>query len=114
MKPLLPSLKEKRRYIAFEVITGAQVGEDDVYDAVRASMHQLVGDLGMAAAGLQFVRERWSSRRLRGIARVSHRSVDHFKASLVFVQQVKQHPAAVHSLGVSGILAKAAQQYIAA
>ena len=114
MKPLLPSLKERKRYVAFEVISDAKLGETDIYQFIKESMQAYVGDLGMAQAGLQFVKEKWNASKQRGIARVSHKSTDLLKASFVFVQRVKNKKVIVRSLGVSGILAKAQEKYIAA
>lgn len=113
MRPLLPSLKEKRRYIAFEVISAAPLSSYDVFPAIEESMQHYVGELGMAEAGLQFIPEAWNTQRQRGIARVNHTSADAFKASLVFIQHVKNKRVVIHSVGMSGLLTKAKKSYLA-
>lgn len=111
MKPLLPSLKEKKRYIVFEVISDVSLPEQDIYHVIGENMHTYVGDLGMAQAGLQFIPEKWNHRTQRGIARVSHTSADALKASFVFINSIKNNKVTVHSVGTSGILAKT-QKYL--
>jgi ribonuclease P/MRP protein subunit POP5 len=113
MKPLLPSLKEKKRYVVFEVMCDAQIADNTAYDEIERQLHTYVGDLGVAQAGLQFIRERWDNTRKRGIARVNHTSVDLLRASFVFIESMKNKKVIVRSLGVSGILAKAHQKYLA-
>lgn len=109
MKTLLPSLKERKRYIVFEVITPSDIGEEEVYDAIKHALHGYVGDLGMARAGLQFVK--WSKN--KGIARVNHTSADMLKASFTFIYSINGKKAVVRSLGTSGILIKAQKKYMA-
>ncbi len=112
MKSLLPSLKEKKRYVAFEVISDERVNNSEAYVAIKESMLKFIGELGMAKAGLQFVPEKWDGKKQRGIARVSHTSAELLKASFVFITKINNKKAMVRSLGVSGILNKA-QRYFA-
>jgi ribonuclease P/MRP protein subunit POP5 len=109
MKPLLPSLKERKRYIVFEVIARSSMKERDVSDAITQSLHEYIGDLGMAQAGLQFIK--WKNN--KGIARVNHTSADLLKASFTFIRSIKNKKAIVRSLGTSGILIKAQKNYMA-
>lgn len=109
MKPLLPSLKERKRYIAFEILSSSSISEQDMQDTIRRAMHNYVGELGMARAGLQFVQ--WSKN--KGIARVNHTSADVLKASFPFVDSIKDKKVVVRSLGTSGILIKAQKKYMA-
>ena len=111
MKSLLPSLKERKRYIVFEVISRSSVSEEDAYEAIRKAVREYVGDLGMARAGLQFIPQKWSGN--KGIARVNHTSADILKASFTFINSIQEKKAIVRSLGTSGILVKAQKKYIA-
>ncbi len=109
MKSLLPSLKERKRYIVFEVLSSVAFKEDEVSEAIMQAMHTYVGDLGMARAGLQF--PKWKEN--KGIARVNHTSADLLKASFTFINSIKNKRAIVRSLGTSGILIKAQKKYMA-
>jgi ribonuclease P/MRP protein subunit POP5 len=113
MKSLLPSLKEKKRYIVFEVSAKAPMTEQEVNKTITENFHNFVGTLGEAEAGLQFMSKRWDSKKQRGIARVSHISAEKLKASFVFIDKINNKTATVRSIGTSGILKKAVERYIA-
>jgi ribonuclease P/MRP protein subunit POP5 len=113
MKPLLPSLKEKKRYVVFGILADTTVRDSDAYSAIKESMHQFVGDKGMAMAGVQFIHEKWNSQKQRGIIRVTHTSVDDLRASFPFITTINHNKVVVYSVGVSGILAKAEKKWLA-
>lgn len=108
LKPIAPSLREKKRYLAFEVITEGPAAFADVSRALWDAFLGLFGEAGAAHAGLWLLPERYDSARKRGLARVSHTALDHLRAALTFITGVGGRPAIIRSLGASGILAKAA------
>ena len=112
MKPLLPSLKEKKRYVVFEVISETPVSEQDAYSAVETGLNGFIGLKGMAEAGLQFIRERWDAKKQRGIARIATNHTDNLKASFVFISSIGGKKVTVHSVGVSGTVDKAEKKYM--
>lgn len=114
-KTLLPTLKERKRYLAFEVISDAPLGD---YQAAReeiaAQTLQFLGELGGAEAGIWFIDERWDVRSQRGLVRVNNLAVDKLKTALALIERINGQRVMMRSLGVSGILNKAADRYIAA
>ncbi len=109
MKPkiLLPSLKEKKRYLAFEVKADTELAHKDARQAIRNEMSKLVGDIGMAKAGLMFLDD-WKDN--KGILKVNNKSVDEAKAALTMLQKINNKKVIVKSIGVSGILNKIRQK----
>ena len=112
MKPLLPSLKEKKRYVVFEMMAESDIRFADINDAIKQSLLSYTGVLGAAQAGMQVIPEKWNAKLRRGIARVNHKYVDHLRASFVFISKIKNKRVLVRSVGVSGILKKT-QKYFA-
>ncbi|HLD33273.1 MAG TPA: Rpp14/Pop5 family protein [Candidatus Nanoarchaeia archaeon] len=108
MKPLLPSLKEKRRYIAYEVLSQTQFSEKDVSDAIVHTILEQVGVQGLAHAGIRFL----GSKHTRGIMRVNKDAADLVKSAFPFIRSIRNKSAIVHSIGMSGILAKAQKKYM--
>jgi len=102
---MLPSLKEKKRYLAFEVISEKPVGYSDVHSAFRRAMSDYLGQKGCAAAGAIMLKERFNSS--KGIIRVNHNYLNDLKASLCMARTVGNQKAMFKSLGASGILKKA-------
>lgn len=85
MKPLIPSLKEKKRYILFKVL-GKKLGAGELASLISKAGHQLLGELGLAKAGLHFLPETWNGE--TGIIRVGHKFTDEAKAVLALVKEV--------------------------
>ena len=108
LKPLMPSLREKKRYLAFEVISDGKVHADAVENSVFSAVKDLTGSLGMARAGLLFLRDKWNEEKQRGLIRVSHKSVDELRSSLAFIKDIENKEVIVRSIGLSGVLRKAA------
>ena len=108
MKPLLPSLKEKKRFLVFEIIAQHQVSFRDAAKSIVDACYHFMGTLGLAKAGIMVLPDQYHEN--KGIIRVSHRQVNKLKASLLFINTVNHEPVIVRSLGLSGILKKA-QKY---
>ena len=106
MKPLLPSLKEKRRYVAYEVVAASRFADKDVSEAITATVIQQVGIRGLSRAGLRFVPESWDGDKMRGVVRVAHDAAELVKSTFPFIRTIKNKNVIVRSIGTSGILAK--------
>ena len=114
MKTISPSLKEKKRYIVFEVISKSKIKAfSSVSRAIKASSLSFAGELGVANMGLQVLPEKYHEEEQMGIIRVSTDTVEELKASLALIQEIDGEPAIVRSVGVSGMLNKAEKKYIA-
>ena len=99
IKPIMPSLKEKKRYIAYEIISEAMPGTQAVEKAITDSLLEFVGELGTAQAGILFPKP--------GIIKVSHTSTEQAKAAIALVKQINGKQVALRTLGASGMLNKA-------
>ena len=113
LKPVLPSLREKKRYLVFEVISKEKINDiEPVSNAIWNSSLQFLGQLGTAKAGLMVLNNKWDSKLQRGIIKVSHKHVDAAKAALMFAGKIGNHEVIFRSLGVSGILNKAERKFL--
>ncbi len=108
LKALLPSLREKKRYVGFVVESKDNLDLKQVQEAIEASMKELVGNLGIANAGLLFLKD-WKNN--RGIIRISTKNVDQLKASLALIKEINGKKVIVKSLGVSGVVDKLRKLY---
>lgn len=109
MANLLPTLREKKRYLVYEVLSESAVKQQDAEANIKAAFHEFLGDLGMAKAGIMFLKD-WENN--KGIIKMSHKEVDNVKAALTLVKEVNGNKAIVKSLGLSGILEKARARYL--
>jgi len=99
MKPLSPSLKERKRYILIRV-SGIE-RKEEVAELVAKASSQFLGEFEMAKAGIQFLPETWDKKTRTGIIRVGHKHVDQLRAALALMKEAK-----VETLRTSGSLKK--------
>lgn len=108
--PLLPSLKEKKRYVAFKVISKEKLTFIQVKKALEESLFKYIGLLGTSKAGLQILKEKFKNN--KGLIKINHKFTKYLKASFILINKINNKPALVHSLGTSGILKKAENNYL--
>ncbi|GEM_PF-1354475 len=108
-KPISPSLKEKRRYVVFEIQSFSPLTLQDTQQFIVAMYRDLFGMYGLAQAGLQFLSD-WKNQ--KGIVRVSTKSLHLLQATFVHAQTFKNSPCFIRTVGVSGLLNKARQNYL--
>ncbi len=106
-KPLLPSLREKKRYLVYEVLSDQDFGAKDVSDSIRDGFSSVFGVKGLSDAGLIFPKDSFDSESKRGIVRVSDTSLDELRSSFVFISDIKGKKAIVRSVIASGMIGKA-------
>ncbi len=106
MKPVRPTLREKKRYLVYELLSERPLPRD----ADRAVHQHLRATLGLfdgAKAGL--VPVKYDAPSQAGILRVSVAGTDKAKAALLLLGSVDGQPVIPRVRGVSGILAKTAR-----
>jgi len=107
LKPILPSLREKNRYVVFKVNSNEKLGFGEVKKGVENGCFKLMGQLNMARAGLR-VMDEWENN--KGVIKVSNKYLDEVHAGLLFIQGINGKKAGVESVYVSGVLNKAKER----
>lgn len=114
IKPVLPSLREKKRYLVFEVLSEQKIeNSSKVAEAINSGCKEYLGEMGMAKAGLMVLNDNYNQKTQRGIIKVSNKMVDSLRAALCFVKDIDNQKVIVRSVGISGILKKAKNRYLA-
>ncbi|HLC55447.1 MAG TPA: Rpp14/Pop5 family protein [Candidatus Nanoarchaeia archaeon] len=103
MKPLLPSMRERQRYLVYEVLSESPLQGRVIQEALLEGLQQFLGELGMAKAGVQLLDQAGQ----RGILRTNSKEISNVKAGLSLVKHINQQKVAVRTLGVSGLHNKA-------
>lgn len=99
LKALLPSLRESKRYLAFELISKTKIDDfKAVKDEIKQSATSLFGEIGMAKVNMKFVKD--------NVIMVNHKFVDHMRAALAVVKTIKGVPVILRSVKVSGMINK--------
>lgn len=112
MKAILPSLRERKRYIVFEVISKKEINGDAVAKALYDAAEQFFGSFGAAKMALKMMMDKWDKKAKKGIVRVNRASVNHAKALFCLMEKISKSPVIIRSLGASGTLKKAERKYL--
>lgn len=109
LKPIRPSLKEKKRYIVFEVHSDYDISPEKLIDAVNKSCLEFMGLLHFGKSGIILLRNQFSKN--TGIIKVNNKYVDYVKASLQLISEIDDKKVNIDVIGVSGILKKAREKF---
>lgn len=114
LKQLPPTLREKKRYLVFEVIARNKVLPlSKAAKAIALSYTSLHGERGAAKAGLIYIGKRSDDELQRGILRVNRKNVTDLKAAIALVKDIAGEEAIARSIGVSGMLKRAEEKFVA-
>ncbi len=108
MKYLIPTLREKKRYLVFKTITEAEISFGSIKEAITSSFKELFGVIGLAKAGIEFVEYKNNY----GILRVNNKYTDNVKASFCTLRKINKYDVILRSEGMSGILNKSRSKFI--
>ena len=109
IKPILPSLREKKRYIVYEIKSEKTLKFGEVKQELEKKMVQFLGELGYGKAGVM-VMDNWENN--KGIIKTNTKYVDEVKTAIALTEKVGNQKVIVRSVGVSGILKKAKNKFL--
>lgn len=102
IKRILPSLREKKRYIAFEVISEERLDKNMVNNAIFDANKSYLGELGCAKANFKVLDYDENSK--KGMIKASNKYIDYVKASLSLIKRIKNTKVIIKTMGVSGTI----------
>jgi ribonuclease P/MRP protein subunit POP5 len=108
LRSWLPVLRDRRRYIAFELEAEGRVRRGDLIGEIRAAQTSLFGDLGAAENRLRMIT--FDGR--FGLIRCTHTRTEECRALLATVNLVGGTRAAIRVRGISGSIKAATEKYI--
>jgi len=110
LKPLKPSLKERKRYVVIKVTSEKNIPLNDIIETINRSCLDFMGILLFGKAGMIILKNQFSSD--QGIIRINHKYVDFLKAALLEIKEIKKIKVNIEVCGVSGIIKKAKDKFI--
>ena len=102
VNPLKPSMREKKRYMAYEIMSNKPVKEAD--KALIKRIRELLGVFSASKAGVMSVK--YNDDKQRGILRVDRKFVDHIRSCFVMIKHLNNEEVLVRTLKVSGMIKK--------
>lgn len=106
LKILRPTLREKNRYISFQVISeeGEEFTYSDLESAVWNTILDFLGEHGVSKTSVWLLKDRWSQKRQIGILRCNHKSVQEVIASLGLINRLGDNRITFKILKISGTI----------
>lgn len=109
IKPMLPSLKEKKRYLSFEIVSKNNFSAEQAAKAVSESTLQLMGTLECGKAGILFLKDKYQNN--AGVVKSGHRYVDKVRTALALIKDIDSKEVVFRTRIVSGTLKKAISKF---
>ena len=106
LKTLIPSLREKNRYIAFKIISekGEEFSYSDLESAIWNTMLDFLGESGVSKTSVWLLKDSWNQKEQTGIIRCNHRSVQDVVASLGLIDRLGDDRITFKVLKISGTI----------
>ena len=101
---LLPSLKERKRYILFKIDSKEEFSAVDVKKSVDNAIKDFIGELGISKAAPSFLSERYQNNQF--IVKVNHKYVTEIVSAIILIKKIKNTPVLLRSVIISGTLKK--------
>jgi len=103
-KPILASLREKKRYLVFEVVSDKDLRLNEVNTSICDELLRFLGEFGCAKAGIIILNE-WKNN--KGVMKVGHKFVDEVRSALTLIKEINGNNVIIKTISSSGILNKA-------
>ncbi len=109
-KYLPPTLRDKHRYIAFQVIGERAFMKDEIKRAIWEASLSTLGVLGSAKAKPWFIK--FDEKSQTGIVRVDRKHVEELRFALMLVTEINGSRAIFRTLGVSGTIKRLKRKFL--
>ncbi len=111
-KILRPTLRTRKRYVVFKVVSESRLSFEDVSNAIYGSLLEFGGELNTALAKLRIMRDLWQEEKQAGVLRCSHTAVELVRASMLLIDRIGDSRVAFRVLGVSGTVRGAKRKFL--
>ncbi len=103
MKPILPSLREKKRYMVYQVISKQPVKFKETQQAIEKEVTKTLGTLEMAKANFTILPD-WSGQ--KGLIKVNNKYVNKVRTAMMFLRNINKAKAITKIVRISGTIKK--------
>ena len=102
---ILPSLKEKKRYVVFEIVSDKKYSVNDVNKEIELRMKDYLGIWGLSLAKPELIKNKFKGNKF--IIKVAHKYVQELITGIILGKSIKNEPVIIKSIITSGTLKKA-------
>ncbi|MFH2021516.1 MAG: Rpp14/Pop5 family protein [archaeon] len=102
-KPLLPTLRTKKRYVAYEIISDQYTGQN-AYAAIYESYKEYFGRVGVSKSGLMKTGIYANNKE---VLKINNKFLDELRLAMSMIKEIDKKSVILHTLTVSGMINKA-------
>jgi ribonuclease P/MRP protein subunit POP5 len=110
-KPLPSSLRGRRRYIAYEVVSEEKVLIDDLMNTIWHTVLNFLGEHGTSKTDMLIAKDTYDENKQMGLIRCSHDNVEQIRASLALIERIGDVRVVFKVLGISGTMNAAKMKF---
>jgi len=103
---LLPSLRQKKRYIVFEIISDKKFSAAETEKEVNQALQAFLGQLNIAKAAPMFIKKQFNQVKQKFLLKINHKHVDEAKAAVSLIKKIKNTSVIIKSLTTTGMIKK--------
>jgi len=108
LKRLLPSLRAKKRNLAFELICEETANRNDLVKEIMSSASALLGDVVASECDIKVL----GFEDNKGVIQCAHTRVKETRASMAALTKVNGRRATLHILGASGTIKRVNEKFL--
>jgi ribonuclease P/MRP protein subunit POP5 len=109
---LSPTLRLKKRYIVYQVISENKIEFSDIVNAIWNSLLSFAGELNASLSRIWIMKDTWDEEKQIGIIKCAHTAVELVRASLILINRIGESRVLIRILGVSGTIKAAKRKFI--
>ncbi len=104
LKIVMPTLREKERYVSFQVVSEEPIFYSDLEQAIWSTLLEFYGESGVSKMSVWLVKNLWDERSQSGVIRCNNKSVEKVLAGLGLVSRLGDNRMIFKILKVSGTI----------
>ncbi|MFB6217276.1 MAG: Rpp14/Pop5 family protein [Candidatus Aenigmatarchaeota archaeon] len=106
------SMRKKKRYIAFRIISENELEFSDIVNAFWHSLLDVFGEVQTSSINFWLVKDAWNKEKQSGLIKCNHRHVSKIRLALALLTRIGDEEVSVKTIGVSGTLKSAKKKYM--
>ncbi|MCD6216190.1 MAG: ribonuclease P protein component 2 [Candidatus Aenigmarchaeota archaeon] len=111
-KILPPSLRQKKRYIIFKVLSEKPVEYMELVQSIWRSLLNFLGELKTSELNIWIIKNLFDQKTQRGLIRCSHKEVEYIRSALALVEEAGETRVLIKVEGVTGTIKSAKKKYL--
>jgi len=105
------SLREKKRYVAFGIISEEKIDFGNLVNALWSHILDLFGEVNTGDINFWLVKDVWDKEKQRGLVKCNHKHVAEVRLALALVDRIGDAEVSIRTIGVSGTMKSARKKY---